>query len=253
MYHSLTPYTYKQALAFQSYHESDVPWEAAFAVGCSLAPTSVGVALKLLTDAKQLNSLPGQTIVTAAFMDDIFSIILLVVLQSIGGENGNDTGFDVVPIIVSFVSAILFLVIGTFLAIKVFAPYFHKITHRIPMMDNKNFQPRDELHLFLMIAILILYGYIGSLIGSHLLGAFIAGMSFSQVRRSMYVWRRQLKRISSWLIRMFFAASVAFTIPVSTLLSVDAFWRGLILVLGLHFSFIYHMNFVFIFSGWNIG
>ena len=54
---------------------------------------------------------------------------------------------------------------------------------------------------------------------------------FVQVSRSMYVWRRQLKRIVSWLIRFFFACSVAFTIPVAQLFSVKAFWQGCLFAL----------------------
>ena len=44
--------------------------------------------------------------------------------------------------------------------------------------------------------------------GSHLLGAFVAGMCFVNVPRSHQVWVTQLKRIIRWLIRIFFAATV---------------------------------------------
>eukprot|EP01083_Nonionella_stella_P245180 852520_1 len=40
-------------------------YKSAFAAGCTMSPTSVGVALKVLCEANQLNSLSGQTIVTA--------------------------------------------------------------------------------------------------------------------------------------------------------------------------------------------
>ena len=48
-----------------------------FAAGCALAPTSVGISIKLLSDAKMLNSMAGQTTLTAAFIDDVFSLVLL--------------------------------------------------------------------------------------------------------------------------------------------------------------------------------
>jgi Kef-type K+ transport system membrane component KefB len=54
-----------------------------FAAGCALAPTSVGISIKLLSDAKMLNSLAGQTTLTAAFIDDVFSLVLLVLLASL--------------------------------------------------------------------------------------------------------------------------------------------------------------------------
>jgi len=195
-----------------------------FGAGCALAPTSVGIALKLLTESKQLNSMAGQTIVTAAFLDDIFSIILLVVLRDIG-EHGT---LKPLQFIIVFVSSVAFLVIGTLLSIYVFKEYIPKLLNKIPIYSNLNHQPRDEIHLLLIIGILCGYSFIGDKIGSHLLGAFIAGISFSQVNRSMYVWRRQFKRIIKWLMRFFFACSVAFTIPIRTLFSFEAFWKGLI-------------------------
>merc|ERR550534_2004281 len=45
----------------------------------------------------------------------------------------------------------------------------------------------------------------------------------------MYIWRSQMKRISSWLIRLFFAATVAFQIPVEEMMEIEAFYKGLIL------------------------
>ena len=59
-----------------------------------------------------------------------------------------------------------------------------------------------------MLIWLGLCAYLGSLIGSHLLGAFVAGMCFVNVPRSHQVWVTQLKRIIRWLIRIFFAATV---------------------------------------------
>ena len=52
-------------------------------------------------------------------------------------------------------------------------------------------QPRDQALLFVMLGLLMLYGYITSLIGSHLLGAFIAGMSFCQLPAATEVWHDQ--------------------------------------------------------------
>jgi len=215
--------------------------KTAFAAGCSMAPTSVGVALKLLTEANQLNSLPGQTIVTAAFLDDVFSIILFVVLQSLQSDGKTDSPPLWLSVMQTFLFCFLFLAVGVVLAIYVFSRYIPKLLHYIPSYDDKTYQPRDEMHLMMMMTILIAYSYIGDKIGSHLLGAFIAGVSFSQVGRSMYVWRRQMKRLNQWLIRLFFACSVAFTIPVKIMLDLQTFLYGLIFalvagVLGKFFS-----------------
>ena len=46
-------------------------------------PNQVGISIKLLSDAKMLNSMAGQTTLTAAFIDDVFSLVLLVLLASL--------------------------------------------------------------------------------------------------------------------------------------------------------------------------
>ena len=43
----------------------------------------MGISIKLLSDAKMLNSMAGQTTLTAAFIDDVFSLVLLVLLASL--------------------------------------------------------------------------------------------------------------------------------------------------------------------------
>lgn len=59
------------------------------AVGVSLAPTSVGIALQLLMEAKCLQKDFGQAIITAAFVDDILSLIAFNILFSItSGPHG---------------------------------------------------------------------------------------------------------------------------------------------------------------------
>jgi len=196
-----------------------------FAAGAALAPTSVGIALKLLGEANQLNSIPGQTIVTAAFLDDIFSLILLVIVLNLKDE------VTAMTIIGPFVQCFLFLGWGLFSASRIVPKVVPWILSQLHEVSKSSFQPRDEIHLGLMVLLLICYSWIASFIGSHLLGAFVAGMSFCEVPRSMYIWRSQLKRISAWLVRLFFCATVAFSIPVSSMFTLESFWKGLILAI----------------------
>ena len=167
-------------------------------------------------------------------------------------------------------------------------------------MRGVSIQPRDEIHLVIMIASLVLYAYLGallrgawghpgawcmawcmawctarciawcmactfcvyhtlcrmcaptnalpapctahtllpgSLIGSHLLGAFVAGMCFVNVPRSHQVWVAQFKRIIRWLIRIFFSATVGFAVPLKEMFTLDAFLNGpppAILTMAIH-------------------
>ena len=72
----------------------------------------------------------------------------------------------------------------------------------------------------------------GAFIGSHLLGAFVAGMCFVNVPRSQAIWNSQMKRVVKWMVRFFFAASVGFAVPVSEMFTLESFGNGLLLAIG---------------------
>merc|ERR1719277_620586 len=94
----------------------------------------------------------------------------------------------------------------------------------------------NEALLFVMFMVLMGYSYITHLCGTHLWGCFIAGMSFACLGHDVFdahhVWEKQTKRITSWMLRIFFSCTVAFSIPVSELMSFDAFWKGSIMGIG---------------------
>ena len=52
--------------------------KTALAVGASLAPTSMGISLKVLQDAQVLSTPTGQLIIAAAVIDDVIALVLLV-------------------------------------------------------------------------------------------------------------------------------------------------------------------------------
>ena len=81
----------------------------------------------------------------------------------------------------------------------------------------------------------VLFSYLTSIqgfIGSHLLGAFAAGMCFVNVPRSHAIWLLQTKRVIRWLVRIFFAASVGFAIPVREMAQPRSMWKGFLLGVG---------------------
>eukprot|EP00937_MAST-01D_sp_MAST-1D-sp2_P000867 g867.t1 len=201
------------------------PMPEGISIGIALAPTSVGIALKMLGDAKFLNSTQGQTIITAAFVDDIFSLVMLAILTNISA--GDVTAGS---LILTLVLCFGFVALGVALALYVM-PQVKVLVNRVGESKTASLQPRDEVHLMLMVCTVIFFGWIGSLpqIGSHLLGTFVAGVTFTNVPRSGLVWGRQIKRIVSWMMRFFFSASIAFSIPVSVMFTADAFWKGLVL------------------------
>jgi len=196
------------------------------AAGTALAPTSVGIALKLLLEAKQLQKRHGQIIITAAFVDDILSLVLFNTLFSIGG---GDIGFmTFLPAILGILGMIAMLLFAGSLA----EPCVTKLLALVPKKPDKKLPPEDEVLFFLMMVSVMAAGTAFFYAGTHLWGCFMAGMCFAKMHFAHHVWVKQTKRVTSWMIRIFFACTVAFSIPIDQLLSIEAFWKGSIMGIG---------------------
>ena len=52
-------------------------------------------------------------------------------------------------------------------------------------------------------------------------------MCFTNVPMSHHIWTQQFKRINKWLVRIFFAASIGFSVPVTAMLNGQSILRGL--------------------------
>jgi len=200
------------------------------AVGTALAPTSVGIALRLLGEAGVLQEDFGQAIITAAFVDDIFSLVLFNILFSLGGD------FDAMVTVVNPIIGIVFMGFAMMLAVK-FWPWViaDKILPMIPEGDDPKVARGDQALFFFMMFLLLGYGTVTHFLGTHLWGCFIAGMSFACLQppgHAHHVWVRQTKRWTGWMIRIFFCCTVAFSIPVGRLLSFDAFLKGSVMGIG---------------------
>mmetsp|Transcript_17971 Transcript_17971/g.33738 ORF Transcript_17971/g.33738 Transcript_17971/m.33738 type:complete len:632 (+) Transcript_17971:96-1991(+) len=198
--------------------------------GTALAPTSVGIALRLLGEAGVLQENFGQAIITAAFVDDILSLVLFNVLFSLGGE------FDVMTTVVNPIIGIAVMLLAMYLAMHFWPKFINEwLLPKVPVKEGAKVPQTDEVLFLLMIFLLIGYGTITHFLGTHLWGCFIAGMSFAcltPAHHAHHVWVKQTKRVTSWMIRIFFAATVAFSIPISQLLSVEAIWKGAIMGIG---------------------
>jgi Kef-type K+ transport system membrane component KefB len=192
---------------------------AALACGACFAPTSMGVAVVVMKKKNVLNTPVGQLIVAAAVIDDIVALVILSELQALASGNGF-LGFFL-PIL----SAVGFsLIVGS---VAVF--YMPNLIKK----ENLKFIS-DQLYEHSMLSLLLIF-VIGLMValhygkGSHLLGAFLAGLCFCTCRPMDDVWHSQIKRIMKWLLRIFFGASVGFQVPIKT------FWTGK--VLGMGFAF----------------
>merc|ERR1719181_2678452 len=112
----------------------------AIAAGVSLAPTSVGIALKLLLETKQLQSDFGQAIITGAFIDDIFSLIAYGVLLNIGtAEKFTFESALMMPCI-----GVVFLIITAILAAKAFPKFVPAVCRKFAADGTSNFSSQDN-------------------------------------------------------------------------------------------------------------
>lgn len=182
-------------------------WRAALAAGCVLQPTSLAIVLGVLKSGGCLNTPSGQVIVAAAAIDDVIAVVLLSELRAL-------EELKVLDLIIPVVSAVLLLVIVGFFAIAVVPPLLGKvILPRLPPQHTEN--------VLLMIIFLLAIGLMSiadSVRSSYLLGALMAGLSFSTVHSVHHVWEGQVKRILKWLLKVFFASTIGFEIPIK------AFW-----------------------------
>jgi Kef-type K+ transport system membrane component KefB len=195
--------------------------------GTSLAPTSVGIALKLLNEAKQLQKDFGQIIITAAFVDDILSLVLFNVLFSMAdGELG----------VMTFLPACVGLILMGIVIVYAATRADTDIENLLKLMPKdppkKKLSYQDEFLFFFMMIMVMVFGTVFFYTGTHLWGCFMAGMCLSKLHSAHHVWVKQTKRMTVWMIRIFFSCTVAFSIPVSSLLSFGAFWKGSLMGIG---------------------
>ena len=134
----------------------------------------VGIALKLLHEAGALSEYFGQAVMTAAFVDDVLSLVLFSVLFTVGEGDASFTDF--IPLLLG----ILFMAI-TIPGAVLFWPRFLKwLFSKIPETNpDAKLTRHHEIMFIILMATLIVYGHITFLCGTHLWGCFIAGMSFA--------------------------------------------------------------------------
>lgn len=196
---------------------------SAIAAGATFGPTSVGIALNILRTGGILNTPTGQLIVSAAVIDDMIALIVLSQLEALIGT------ITVAGILIPVVSATLFLVIGGAIALLVLPGILNKY-----VIFRVKEQHKGKLELAIMFGILLVmmpatfYAK-----ASYLMGAFIAGLGFCTSHELHVEFVRQFKRLLQWLMRIFFAASIGFQVPITHFGNVEVIWKGLVFLVAL--------------------
>ena len=197
--------------------------KTSIASGACFAPTSLGVAANALSSGKALNTPVGQLIVASAVIDDVIGLIILSMLEVLG------KALFVCSIVWSilmhlFISWLIFLLYTFTLNITVkdepaLWEYFIPIITStlflvvlgtaaltvIPYIVEDKILPRFKLEhqqyvagglLYLLVMAYLPLMYYSK--ASHLTGAFLAGLSFSQVEGVHHTFITEAGSIMEW-------------------------------------------------------
>mmetsp|Transcript_113488 Transcript_113488/g.169781 ORF Transcript_113488/g.169781 Transcript_113488/m.169781 type:complete len:796 (+) Transcript_113488:101-2488(+) len=200
---------------------SDV--KGTIAAGAVFGPTSLGIALNILRSGGILNTPVGQLIVSAAVIDDMIALVVLSQLEALVGD------ITVAGILVPVVSAMAFLIIGGYVAIFVVPPFLSRYV--LSKFDEDNHDKIEMTIMFLLLIGLMPATYYGK--ASYLMGGFIAGLAFCSSHGVHTMFVRQFKRVLQWLMRIFFAASIGFQVPIKDFGQGVVIWQGLVFCFAL--------------------
>lgn len=209
------------ALGWLTLPDSDHKPAQTLFLGVALAITAVPVAVKMLMDLRRLESRVGQTVVSAAVIDDVLSLVLLAVLTAVV-RTGESPGASDLLLLVGRV-AIFFgivIVLGGW------------VGPRIGRLLRKSRLPELELSALLVGA--CAFAVAGEALGMHfVLGAFAAGLFFGRKVVDEDVYRdvkSKVAAITTALLAPLFFASIGLQLDLSALASIPGFVVVLIVI-----------------------
>ncbi|KRM97356.1 cation:proton antiporter [Loigolactobacillus rennini] len=137
-------------------------------MGVIFTATSVSISVEVLRELKLLDSKEGTTILAAAVVDDVLSVVILSILVSVTGEA---TGGHTPSLAVSFIEQILYFV-GIYFVVKWIAPFLMRLSERFLLGASVT-----------IVSLVICLGmaYLADFIGlSAVVGSFFAGIAVGQ-------------------------------------------------------------------------
>ena len=181
-----------------------VDLSGSIAAGACFGPTSAGMAMSTLKRAGILDSHVGQLIVCAAVIDDMIALVVLSQLNALVGDSSASS------IVVPIASALGFLAFGVAIAVRVLPPLLDRYYFARFDCERRGTAGVALMFLFL-IGMMPATHYAGA---SYLLGAFLSGLAFCGMDEVRDTYTSQFKRLIQWLMRIFFAASIGFQVPI---------------------------------------
>ena len=188
-------------------------------IGTALAITAVPATVRILADLDLLNNRIGQTIVSAAVIDDILSLMLLAWLT---GMITADTPPGLVAVGILSGKVILFFAVTAVLGLFVF-PWGGRFIHHLRV---------HELEISAMLVAAFAFAVLAEVLGLHfIVGAFMAGLYFGRKTINDKSYEREHSTVSGmtfgFLTPIFFA-SIGFELDFKSVIEVPGFLALLI-------------------------
>lgn len=187
-----------------------LPFSVSLLLGFIISLSSTAIVLKLLVDKGEVNSPQGTLSVGVLLFQDLAVVLMVMAIQTIGGNGGQTTLSIAKGLGVSFVAFALIVVAVTFIIPKLF--------DQVVKLRNRE--------VFVLTIVLVCLGtaWVTSLFGLSLaLGAFIAGLAISESEYSNQIVAEVIP------FRDTFAS--LFFISVGMLLDVSYFFSNMPLIL----------------------
>jgi Kef-type K+ transport system membrane component KefB len=171
--------------------------EALF-LGAAMVATSVGITARVLADLGVIHATESRIILGAAVVDDVLGLLVLALVSGLAGGD-----FSASSIITLAITAVGFIMVaGAFGG--------HLVQRAAPVIDTGRI-PRTELAVALGVCLGLsaLAGYIGL---AAIIGAFLAGMSFSDLRHRWDL-ETQIEPVYELLVPFFFVITGSLVDP----------------------------------------
>ena len=175
----------------------------ALACAICLLPSSSNVAVIYLRRSRLLNTPMGQLLVAATSIDDVIALVGISQLRALHSPSKQ-------AFLEPLVGYGIAIVVG---AVSLFAVPRVVTKFMVPYLPARLI-PKGML-VFTAALAAALMSTLDALQCSYLLGAFLTGLSLCSLSSMHHIWDAQLKRLQTWLLRLFFASTVGFDVPIA--------------------------------------
>lgn len=208
-------------LAWLFLPETDAKQAQALLTGVALSISAIPATVKLLRDAGVLHTRVGETVISAAVIDDVLGLFLLAILLAVI-ETRN------IPDLMTF--GVLLAKVVAFFAITIAlgAHVYPRVSRGLKAMQAAS------IELSALAAVALAYGLLAEILGMHwILGGFMAGLYFEKARVGLRAYnevRLICAAIASGFLGPLFFASIGLRVDLSAVTAVPLFLFLLIIV-----------------------